>query len=178
MSIGTELNSTKVMSNLTVNKPDLESEQIPFHSIDSEISFQRIKDLPKKSKYYGAHKRLSWICERDVQKFAKDTKLVTHELERSQTFYKQKLKDLKETRKNLTSAVKKDKYIRCKSCSDVEEENEVKTSSENITEDDKLDAIEDLKPPPKVMGRRFTMPNLSKLPFENNTVKLKAQMDI
>ncbi|CAG2238962.1 NUP155 [Mytilus edulis] len=151
VSIGTELNSTKVMSNLTVNKPDLESEQIPFHSIDSEISFQRIKDLPKKSKYYGAHKRLSWICERDVQKFAKDTKLVTHELERSQTFYKQKLKDLKETRKNLTSAVKKDKYIRCQSCSDVE----VKTSSENITEDDKLDAIEDLKPPPKVMAEKL-----------------------
>jgi hypothetical protein len=80
------------------------SESVQFHSIDSEISFQRIKDLPKKSKYFGAHKRLSWICERDIQKFAKDAKLLTVELERSQAFYKQKLKTLNDVKRNLRTS--------------------------------------------------------------------------
>lgn len=161
----------------------VDEEKRPIHTIDTEISFQRIKDLPKKSKYYGNHKRLTWICERDVQKFEKDTKLVTLELERSQSFYKQKLKDLKETKKNLINVKKADNYLRCKSCSDIEEAKTTKpvVKFEEIEctqeiEDKDQDSHEEIVPPPKLMGRRFTMPNLTQPLY--NTSSIKLQKDI
>ena len=159
------------------------SESVQFHSIDSEISFQRIKDLPKKSKYFGAHKRLSWICERDIQKFAKDAKLLTVEIERSQAFYKQKLKTLNDVKRNLRTS--RNEKVRCKSCSDLEEEEETQFSSDihdeacelllNTEQDDKSEPHEaELKPPPQLMTRRFTMPALSKTLLVENTLKVQT----
>lgn len=137
----------------------------PIHTIDSEISFQRIKDLPKKSKYYGNHKRLHWICERDVHKFEKDTKMVTLEMERSQSFYKQKLKDLQDTKKNLK---KTEILLHSKSCTDIEDNiiskpvvKFEKLECPHESDDENHDSQEELVPPPKLMGRRFTMPNLT-----------------
>lgn len=128
------------------------SESVQFHSIDSEISFQRIKDLPKKSKYFGAHKRLSWMCERDIQKFAKDAKLLIVELERSQTFYKQKLKTLNDVKRKLRNS--RNENVRCKSYFNFEEVS--------------------LKLPSQLMIRRFTMPALSKTVLVKNSLKVQT----
>lgn len=128
------------------------SESVQFHSIDSEISFQRIKDLPKKSKYFGAHKRLSWMCERDIQKFAKDAKLLIVELERSQTFYKQKLKTLNDVKRKLRTS--RNENVRCKSYFNFEEVS--------------------LKLPSQLMIRRFTMPALSKTVLVKNSLKVQT----
>jgi len=71
--------------------------------VEDDVKFQKIKNLPKRCHFYSIHRQLSWQCKLDVDKFERDAKMVTLELSRNQTIFRDRLAQLNTTRRQLVT---------------------------------------------------------------------------
>lgn len=70
-------------------------------SVDSEILFEKIKALPKRSAYYGIHRKLSWQCSREIRQYERDYRLFNKEFVRSEARMKERMEMLKKRKREL-----------------------------------------------------------------------------
>lgn len=70
-------------------------------SVDSEILFEKIKALPKRSAYYGIHRKLSWQCSREIRQYERDYGLFSKEFLRSEARMKERMEILKKRKREL-----------------------------------------------------------------------------
>lgn len=70
-------------------------------SVDSEILFEKIKALPKRSQYYGIHRKLSWHCQKEIRQYERDFKLFSKEFVRSEARMRERMERLKKRRREL-----------------------------------------------------------------------------
>ncbi|OWF43444.1 hypothetical protein KP79_PYT08209 [Mizuhopecten yessoensis] len=77
-------------------------------TVEDDVTYQRIKLLPQRSHHYSVHRRLSWQCQKDVQQFEKDAKLATFDVTRGQTAVRDRLSQLKKTKRELLTKQAKD----------------------------------------------------------------------
>lgn len=66
-----------------------------FLTIEDGIEFQRIKLLPRRSHYYGVHRRLVGEYNKSLQVYQRDIQMFHNSLQRTKSFYKEKLYNLK-----------------------------------------------------------------------------------
>ncbi|KAK3606162.1 hypothetical protein CHS0354_010796 [Potamilus streckersoni] len=72
-----------------------------IHTLEDDITFERVKHLPKRTNVYSVHRKLSWQCQKEIKLFEKENKVNTFELKRSQTFMKERLTNLINIKKQI-----------------------------------------------------------------------------
>ena len=77
------------------------TESKPIHTLEDDITFEKMKHMPKRTSFYTAHRKLSWQCDKDVRQVERDKKLVTDGLARAQSSMEDRLAKLQETKKHL-----------------------------------------------------------------------------
>jgi hypothetical protein len=70
-------------------------------SVENEILFEKIKALPKRSQYYGIHRKLSWQCQKEILQSERDFWLFNKEYVRSEAKMRGRLENLKRRKREL-----------------------------------------------------------------------------
>lgn len=70
-------------------------------SVENEILFEKIKALPKRSQYYGIHRKLSWQCQKEILQNERDFCLFNKEYVRSEAKMRGRMEILKRRKREL-----------------------------------------------------------------------------
>lgn len=73
----------------------------PINSMEDDVTFERMRNMPKRTNFYSTHRKLSWQCDRDVKQFEKDRNLTTYELAREKTSMVDRLNKLQEAQRQI-----------------------------------------------------------------------------
>ena len=80
-----------------------------MRNLEDDITFERVRHLPRRTRVCSVHRQLSWACHKEVQLYAKDAHVTTYGIQRSKTALQSRFKELQKIRKSLS--VGKDKII-------------------------------------------------------------------
>ncbi|KAL3869291.1 hypothetical protein ACJMK2_041991 [Sinanodonta woodiana] len=72
-----------------------------IHTLEDDITFERVRRLPKRTNVYSVHRKLSWQCQKEIKLFEKENKVNTFELKRSQTSMRERLTNLINIKKQI-----------------------------------------------------------------------------
>ncbi len=74
-----------------------------MHTIDDDVTYERMKKSANKKNFYSLHRKLSWQCDRDVKQYERDRDLTTFGLAREKTSMIDRLAKLQEAQKKIGS---------------------------------------------------------------------------
>lgn len=86
---------------MELQKQNMENESSETHTVKDDIIYQYMKELPKRTGFYSAHRKLSTEFDRDVKFQNKDRELRGFELDRSYNSMSARLSKLQEKQKNI-----------------------------------------------------------------------------
>ena len=99
-----------------------------IHTMEDDITFERVRHLPKRTRVCSMHRQLSWAYQKEIQMFEKETKVATNNLERSKTAMQGRFRELNNVRKSLCKNTT-DLMSRRRSCPAVLDGSDLKSAS-------------------------------------------------
>lgn len=86
-----------------------------IHTMEDDITFERVRHMPRRTRVCSMHRQLSWACQREIQMYEKENKVNTANIERSKTMLIGRSQELSSLKKKLIST-KSDLLNRRASC--------------------------------------------------------------
>ncbi|KAH3695377.1 hypothetical protein DPMN_082834 [Dreissena polymorpha] len=65
-----------------------------IHTIENDITFEKIRHFPRRTRVCSIHRQLSWACQKEIQLYEKDTRVTTGNINRSKTAIQGRFKQL------------------------------------------------------------------------------------
>lgn len=72
-----------------------------WHTIDDDITFERVRHMPRRTQFVSNHRKLSWQFDKELKQVERDMRLSTVEIGRAQSLMTEKLTRLQDTKKQL-----------------------------------------------------------------------------
>lgn len=72
-----------------------------IHTMEDDITFERVRHLPKRTRVCSVHRQLSWACNKEIELYEKDTRVTTNNIERSKTALQGRYRELAVVKKKL-----------------------------------------------------------------------------
>ena len=77
------------------------AEMTRIHGMEDDITFERIRHLPRRTRVCSVHRQLSWACNKEIEVYEKDTRVTTNNLNRSKTAMQGRFQKLTVAKKKL-----------------------------------------------------------------------------
>lgn len=81
-----------------------------LHTIDDDITFERVRHMPRRTKFVSTHRKLSWQYDKELKQFERDHRLVSVEISRAKSAMTEKLNRLQDTKQQIS--IKKSNKIK------------------------------------------------------------------
>ena len=72
-----------------------------YNVIESDITFERVRHMPRRTRVCSVHRQLSWACHKEIQLYEKDSRVTTSGLDRSKTALQTRFRELLGVQKKL-----------------------------------------------------------------------------
>ena len=77
------------------------------HTIDDDITFERVRHMPRRTQFVSTHRKLSWQYDKQVKQHERDQKLSHVELARAHTAMVEKLSRLQDAKKEVRNSTRR-----------------------------------------------------------------------
>lgn len=72
-----------------------------IHTMEDDITFERVRHLPRRTRVCSVHRQLSWACHKEIELYEKDTRVTTNNIDRSKTALQGRFRELINVKKKL-----------------------------------------------------------------------------
>lgn len=86
-----------------------------IHTLEDDITFERVRSLPRRTRVCSVHRQLSWACQKEIQLYEKDSRVTTNNLKRSKTALQSRYRELAKVQTSINQN-KSEAYKRRASC--------------------------------------------------------------
>nr|KAG5700122.1 hypothetical protein BaRGS_029872 [Batillaria attramentaria] len=71
------------------------------HTIDDDITFERVRHMPRRTQFVSTHRKLSWQHDKAVKQFERDQRISNTEMTRAKTAMAEKFTRLQDAKRQL-----------------------------------------------------------------------------